>query len=408
MQISQRKVNYSWQISNAQINKYGYKYDISHFLLLLNYFTFALLYTKRHVMQSIAIDVRMINSSGIGTYLQNLIPLVISNYPKIIFYLLGNKEKLEKYQKLKNVNVVNFKSPIYSIIEQFEFFKKTPEKASLFWSPHYNIPLFFKGKLMVTVHDVFHLAMPQFVSGLDKKLYAKFMLNAVSKKADTIIFNSNFTSNEWSRLMKKNRGKTCITYLGISKPFLSVYKKNNPHNNPFLLYVGNVKPHKNLACLIKAFTLIMDSIPHDLVIVGKKDGFITNDKNIIQETRLLGDRIFFTGQIDDNLLKQYYAHASIMVHPSLYEGFGFTPLEAMATSCPVIVSKVASLPEICSDAALYFNPYNFKELADLIINLLNDKKLQEVMRAKGLEQAKKFTWEQTLKETCQVIDRLLQ
>src|SRR5262249_5572286 len=126
-------------------------------------------------MASISIDIRMINSSGIGTYLQNLIPLVIDELHEHNFYLLGNNLKLSNYEWTlkKNVKVVNFDSPIYSISEQILLKKKIPENTSLFWSPHYNIPLFYRGKLLVTIHDVLHLALPRIFDGFREKIYSK-------------------------------------------------------------------------------------------------------------------------------------------------------------------------------------------------------------------------------------------
>jgi glycosyltransferase involved in cell wall biosynthesis len=162
-----------------------------------------------------------------------------------------------------------------------------------------------------------------------------------------------------------------------------------------------------LKTLIETFGLIKDDVPHDLVIVGRREGFITGDETVVAEAATLGDRVRFTGYVGDDLLRQYFAHADALVLPSLYEGFGLPPLEAMACRCPVIVSNAASLPEVCGDAALYCDPHDPTDIADKIRQLTNDMNLQDALRQRGLERAKQFTWEKCAQETLAVIREVL-
>lgn len=135
--------------------------------------------------------------------------------------------------------------------------------------------------------------------------------------------------------------------------------------------------------------------------------FITGDTIIDKKATSLKQRVHFTGYVDNKLLHQYYVYAETLVFPSLYEGFGLPPIEAMACSCPVIVSNSASLPEVCGDAAVYCDPYSVEDLAHKIEMLLAEKGLQEVMRLKGIERAKRFSWDKAAKKTCEVIEDLL-
>ena len=144
-----------------------------------------------------------------------------------------------------------------------------------------------------------------------------------------------------------------------------------------------------------------------MIIVGKKEGFITADKSVDVFAKRLGNRVCFTGPVADNVLKQYYVNASLLILPSLYEGFGLPPLEAMACGCPTIVSHVASLPEVCGDATLYCDPYNINDIAAKILLLLSEPELQDKLREKGLEQARKFTWDKSAQETLSVIEKVL-
>jgi glycosyltransferase involved in cell wall biosynthesis len=249
--------------------------------------------------------------------------------------------------------------------------------------------------------------MPELVGGVHKRLYAKFMYGAVARKASQIMCDSNFTWAEFIRLCGVPRGGIHPVYLGVDIDWHNVVKNDNPSDTPYILYSGNVKPHKNLSRLIEAFSLLTEKIPHKLVIVGKKEGFITSDDSVSEVASKLGNRVLFTGFISDDLLKQYYGHASMLVLPSLYEGFGLPPLEAMACGCPTIVSDVASLPEVCGEGSLYFNPYDVNDIADKLFLLLSSPELQEKLRINGYKQVGKFTWLKCVKETLSVIEKAL-
>jgi glycosyltransferase involved in cell wall biosynthesis len=349
------------------------------------------------------IDFRMYNASGIGTYITNIVPFLIDKFDVI---LLGKVNEINFFYK--KAKVIECNSSIYSIQEQFELFNKIP-KCDIFWSPHYNIPIFpIKAKkIIVTVHDVFHLAMLEYVEGIHKRLYAKALFTAIKYKANKIICVSKFSAKELVRLTGVNPDKITVIHNGVNKEWFEIKKEKRPHNKPYLLYVGNVKPHKNLVRLLEAFELLANKIPHDLIIVGKKEGFITGDTIIEKKAISLKQRVHFTGYVDNKLLHQYFVHAETLVFPSLYEGFGLPPLEAMACGCPVIVSNAASLPEVCGDAAIYCDPYSVEDIANKIEQLLADKNLQQEMRLKGIERAKQFSWEKAAKKTCEVIEELI-
>lgn len=316
-------------------------------------------------MKNITVDARMINSSGIGTVIKNILKRIIVLKPEWNFYILGSLVELKKYDFLtsnNNVKLILCEAPIYSVKEQFELIRKIPKDTDIMWSPHYNIPIFYRGKLLVTVHDVFHLAMPQFVNGIHKRLYAKFMFQMVKKKADKIVCVSHFTANELKKYVGVDEKKISVIYNGVDEEWFNVPFGKPVHNKPYLLFVGNVKPHKNLVNLVKAFKLIKDEIPHDLIIVGKKEGFITGDNHIYDLVKDIQDRVIFTGYVNDDLLKQYYKQADLFVFPSLYEGFGLPPLEALAVGTNVICSDIPVLREICGEWINYFNPNGEKSI----------------------------------------------
>ena len=358
----------------------------------------------------ITIDLRWLNASGIGTYLKNVSPGIIMTFRDRRFTLIGDKAEIRRLglPDDQRISVVAAKSKMYSLSEQAEIPNLIPKDTRLYFAPHYNIPLLYRGRMLVVVHDLFHLAMPDLVNGFHKSLYARFMFSAVRRKADAIITNSCFTKNELIRFTGLGRQQIYPIHLGVNRSWFDVSATATPSGRkPYLLCIGNVKPHKNLGALIKAFALISADIPHNLILAGRKDGFITGDTNALMAAEELQGRVQFTGYLDEVMLKQYVAQADILVFPSLYEGFGFPPLEAMAAGCPVIVSNAASMPEICSDAAMYCDPYKPRDIACKILEVIRNKKMREDLICAGRAHVRHFTWEKCVKETCDVIDKLL-
>lgn len=336
-------------------------------------------------------------------------PRIIKALPETRFALLGNATELVSLTSLNqpNVTIINYQEDIYSIQEQLTLVQKIPRESSLLWSPHYNIPIFYGGKLLVTVHDAFHLAMPQYVGGLHKRVYANVLFTAVRKKASAILTDSEFSKGELVRLTGQGKQRIHAIHIGVDSSWFNVKRGDQPFPEPFLLYVGNIKPHKNLSGLLAAFAMIRHQLPHHLVIVGKREGFLTGDSEVAAKAQELNNRVHFTGHVEDKMLRQYFAYAEALILPSFYEGFGLPPLEAMACGCPVVVSNVASLPEVCSDAALYCDPYDPKDIACKVQRLMTEPVLQEELRQKGFERAKLFTWDRCAHETLAVIQQVL-
>lgn len=364
---------------------------------------------KSNSSKYITIDCRMINSSGIGTYIKNLVPLVISELNNVRFFLLGNNTELSSAGLLDNLNVdcIEFNAQIYSIKEQLLFPKLIPKETTLFWSPHYNIPVLFNGGLLVSIMDLGHLALRQINNDLLKRLYAKFMFKRIKKKADATIYISEFSRNEFNKYIGEPQSSQYVTLLGIHDEWYNIPLNESVSSTPFILCVGNVKPHKNLSALVDAFAKICDKIPHTLIIVGKKEGFITGDDTLVEKTKDLRDRIIFTGKVNDYDLKQYMKQADVFVFPSLYEGFGFPPLEAMAAGTPVVSSNAASIPEICGNAVLYFKPHDIDQLANKILKMINNDSLKKEYIIRGKNKAKQYNWNKTSKLTINILQELL-
>jgi len=357
----------------------------------------------------ITVDARMIGASGIGTYISELLPQLIAARPELRFALLGPASLLrdQSWTQAPNVRVIELDAPIYSAREQIALVRRAPSDTSLFWSPHYNIPLAWRGRLVVTVHDVVHLALPQFFGGFHRQAYARFMFRRISRSADAIMTVSEFTRTEFERLLGVPRARPEVVHNGVDREWFDLAPSPRPYPRPYLLYVGNVKPHKNLGRLLEAFGQLASRTPCDLLLLGKSEGFLTGDSGVQAAAGRLAPRVQLLGTVSQNLLRQYVAHAEALVLPSLYEGFGLPPLEAMACGRPTIVSRAASLPEVCGDAAVYFDPLDATSIAEAILRVLEDPELQETLRSRGLERARRFTWERSAQATLAILERVL-
>jgi glycosyltransferase involved in cell wall biosynthesis len=362
----------------------------------------------------IVIDTRMINSSGIGRYLQNILPEIVKYFPNTI--LLGDAELLKKKSNYSNLNIIPFNKSIYSVSEQLEYTKIVPA-CDIFFSPHYNVPLLpIKAKYRITtIHDVFHLAYFQDLS-ISQKIYAKLLINQALKKSDCIITVSEFSKKEILKYTNtKYERKISVIHNGvILNKKLSENHNYFYDNKAYFLFVGNVKPHKNLRRAIEAFRLLLLDCeqyqyekPH-FIIVGKREGFITSDNNIsnlIASDPLLLNNVTFTGWISDEELNRLYANTLALVFPSYYEGFGFPPLEAMSIGAPVIVANRASLPEVCGNAVLYFDPYDVMDIYSKMKYIFSNENIRKDLIERGMHNVRKFTKEFSINSHIQLFEK---
>jgi glycosyltransferase involved in cell wall biosynthesis len=320
---------------------------------------------KRHV----SIDARLWGAAGLGTYLKSIISRlsVDKRFEVSILCFEEKASELSCYSR----RLIFLRSPLYSIQEQIELAKKIPS-CDLFWSPHFNVPLLpiRAKKRVTTVCDVYHLAHLSSLSLL-QKIYAKIVYNGAFWISDCITTISEFSRNE---ILSYSTYKPRQLFVSIP-PFDFFPLPAQKEERSILLFVGNLKPHKNLKRLVQAYAKIKPSLP--LFIVGKKEGLITADSSLFQlvsRDTYLSQNIHFTGAVTAEQLKSLYLSAKIFIFPSIYEGFGFPPLEAMASGCPVIASKIASIPEVCEEAVEYIDPYSISSIVAGLKRLLYDEK----------------------------------
>jgi glycosyltransferase involved in cell wall biosynthesis len=351
----------------------------------------------------------MYRHSGIGRYLKNVFPLLLPLIHADRVRVLAPTAAVAGSAWLTDPRVELQDTPatIYSLKEQLFALRGFYRDTDLLWVPHFNAPLWHSGKMVVTIHDIAPLAMPEILSNGVKRAYAKLLIERAVAQASALLCVSQFTQSELTSRLAVPAEKITVTPLGLDSDWQLPAK---PHVEadalPYLLYVGNVKPNKNLSLLLDAFATVRDRLPHRLVLAGKMRGFGTDDDAVIQQAEALGDRVRFAGEVSDIELRALYAGASALVLPSLYEGFGLPVLEAMQLGCPVLASTAASLPEVGGDAALYFDPHSVEELSARLLQTL-DAPAMQALRERGLAQVQTFSFDRCAQQSAAVMNRLL-
>jgi len=233
------------------------------------------------------------------------------------------------------------------------------------------------------------------------------LFSAVARKATRVLCVSNFTASEVQKYLEVDPSRLAVTYPDVVTDWgRGVLSPSGSGKAPYLLAVGNVKKHKNLQSLIRAFNIIRERIPHNLVIVGKRGGFRNSDMDL-STTFPADNRIRFTGEVSDHELAGYYREAVALIFPSIYEGFGFPLVEAMANGCPVACSDISSLPEVAAGSAMLFDPFDPQQIAEAILRIATDSELRAELIGRGLNRARIFSTHACAEKTAAVINGLL-
>ena len=360
----------------------------------------------------IGLDYRMAAHTGIGTYLRGLVNGFTANQSPE-----GSRLALYKPNSLAgdtSFSQMFFDAPIYSIREQWNY-RELLKTCRLWHAPHYNVP-YFKGttKLVTTIHDIIHLKFKHTLN-LFQRSYAELMLKRAVSLSDHIMTVSEHTKKDLIENFRANPKKITVAYNGVSPDFhpipstqlefsAALLRKKYALPESFLLYVGMIKPHKNVLRLLKAFLDLKskNQIRTGLVIIGKGSTDSTEMKLIRSQIK-----VTHIEQIEKGELPIFYNMAQALVHPSLYEGFGLTVVEAMACGTPVVTTTRASLPEVGGDAAIYINGEDDHEMAQVLLDLDKDKNVKSKYATQCMNQAHKFSWAQSALQTAQIYDTVL-
>jgi len=364
----------------------------------------------------VCLDARKLRDSGIGNYIRALLDGFEQIEAKSEWNLIVRRRDfqntLEMWPKSK-VSACN--APEYSIRELWQVASVANRLgADLFHAPHYVAPAGLRIPLVVTIHDLIHLKFPEYFAGI-KRAYARWMLNRACRNARAILTISEQTKADLISMIGAEERKIFITYSGInqryfdpvSEPGLESFRQRQRLPRGYLLYVGNLKPHKNVTGLIRNWANLPNSLRPLLVIVGAKIDQYAELRRLAME---LGraEEINFVGSLPDEEMPALYQNARALVLPSWYEGFGAPPLEAMASGIPVAVSNRGSLPEIAANAALIFDPADDQQFVGSLERILTDEALRQTLIEKGKQRASQFTWARCAEKTYQVYKQALE
>ncbi|KKT42826.1 MAG: mannosyltransferase B-like protein [Microgenomates group bacterium GW2011_GWC1_44_37] len=375
----------------------------------------------------IGIDARLfgLEHAGLGRYVLKLVENVLKSDKKNEYVLFLKSKYKNEFSGKKRVKVVECNIPIYGLSEQIALpFIFSKEKLDLLHVPHFNAPLFYPGKFILTVHDLIkHDSKGPETTTRSPWLYTikrlgyLFLTKTIAYRAAAILAPSEFVKEDLVRRLGVSREKVTVTYeassSGIKDIVLSKEEKNEVLSRygltqPFIVYTGSLYPHKNVDLLIDAVVLHnkRKELDLQLALICARSVFWQRTYEKIK-SRGLGDIIKMLGFVDDEGLSKIYSLALALVHPSKIEGFGLTGLEAMGVGLPVISSSSSCLPEIYGQAALFFDPESVDDLVKKMEILIKDPSLREQLSEAGYLQARKYSWEKMGRETVSVYKKLL-
>lgn len=357
----------------------------------------------------IAIDARMINPGsmhGIARYVFELLQCLKTTAPAgyEFFILVNPASPLEGLAWPSHMRLVTVLGSWISLKQQWELPRVLKDLAvDLFHAPSFMAPLASPCRMVMTIHDLNHMVLPQFYTPFHQFYYQVFVRSCI-RKSEYILTVSNFSKNEIVRNLSIAPEKVFVTYNGVSDNYRPVVDPEqlayirDIYELPerFILCVSNNKPHKNLHQLVRAYCYSNVEIP--LVLACPVD------RNLIRIAESFGKkhRIYFSKFIDEEHLPGVYSMTHLFVYPSTYEGFGLPPLEALACGTPVVVARSSSLPEAVGDSAIFTNPFDYQDIARALELGCSDEPLRQRLKAIGVRHAKRFSWQSMTDQTLEI------
>jgi glycosyltransferase involved in cell wall biosynthesis len=361
----------------------------------------------------IGIDARKLHDFGIGTYIRNLLRQLARLDQSTEYVLLCRREDAPVIAGVgPNFRAVVERAGNYSVAEQLRVpFALRREGVTLFHAPHYVLPPLVHCRSVVTIHDCIHLMFPQYLPNRMALSYARTSMAMAARRATRVLTVSESSKTDIMRFFGTDPSKIDVIYNAFDDRFgiepneeavVGVRERYQLHDE-FVLYAGNVKPHKNLERLIDAFHRVRSrGLDHlKLVMIGDEISKYASLRRAVHRYQL-HKYVRFLGYLPEETLAVMYRLAGVFVFPSLYEGFGLPPLEAMASGTPVVTSNVSSLPEVAGDAAVLVDPYDPDAIADAIYRVLTNVDLRRELRRRGLARARQFSWETSVRRVREI------
>lgn len=361
--------------------------------------------------------VNLFNGTGIGTYTENLLKELLNIDNKNEYSLFWAGQNYESYKK-DNTKII-LTSKRHSAFYENHYFPKYTKNNNIdiHHIPQNGMGLYdgYFSKSIVTIHDLIPYILPETTGRGYLERFIKNMPHILDK-AKGILTVSEYSKRDILKFFNHlPEDKIFVTPLAANSNFKpldknyckSIIKNKYNFSSPYILYIGGFSSRKNAKDLITAFNNIFRDLnePHTLLLGGsiKDEGL-----KLVEYTKTLSfkNNIVFTGFIEDDLLPTLYNGAELFAYPSLYEGFGLPPLEAMSCMTPVITTNVTSIPEVTKDSCILIDPNNINDLENMLLTLLNNKTLREELAKKGYERSKNFSWRKTAEKTLEVYNKV--
>lgn len=368
---------------------------------------------------SIGIDARKLTDFGIGTYIRHLVEALAEIDSENQYVLFAGRQHRELLEDLPdNFRIVVENAPLYSVRELVAMsWRLYRQHLDLYHATHYVLPAVIPCKAVVTIHDIIHLLYPEYLPNALAFIYAQRMIRRSLQRGDRIIAVSRNTRSDLMDYFQIGGEKIEVIYNGVSERFsrpvpgdeLASRLERLGVTHPYLLFVGNPKPHKNLDNLVKAFARAIEEHPFEgsLVCVGERGE--RDFKLRLQAEELgIGDRLELVGHVEEDTLTALYQGATLFLYPTLYEGFGLPVIEAMASGVPVITSSSSALREVAEGHAELVDPLDIEAIARAIGRCMADPAHRETLAAAGRQRARDFHWRQTAEQTLEVYRRVLE
>jgi len=361
----------------------------------------------------VAIDARKLHDFGIGTYIRNLLRHLARIDRENEYVLLCQESDMGVAATLgENFRAVLEPADNYSIAEQIHVpWVLMREKPDVYHAPHYVLPVAVRSRSVVTIHDCIHLMFPQYLPNRAAYAYARGAMWSAAMRSDRILTVSEASKRDILHFFNVPPDKISVVYNAIDERIweepppedIARVRERFQLDQRFVLYAGTIKPHKNLVRLIEAFAQLRKGEFEELklLIIGDEISKLPALRRAVHSYKL-HKHVRFLGFLPDETLAALYRLASLFVFPSLYEGFGLPPLEAMASGTPVVTSNVSSLPEVAGDAAVLVDPYDVSSIVEGMRRVLSDSALANELRRKGLIRARDFSWERSVARTHEI------
>jgi glycosyltransferase involved in cell wall biosynthesis len=364
----------------------------------------------------IALDLRRISNPGIGRYMRCLVEALLAQQSGHEFLLILPPESRDAIASPRpGVERICCSAKYYSLREQVALPRLLRNHgADLLHSPHFVMPLLRACPAVVTMHDVIYIACKDDLPSRLGRAYYRGMMATAARRSVRVVTVSEFSKSDIVRHLDIDPQKIEVIHSGISPVFqpitdmtrLEQVRRKYSIPGEFILYAGIYKPRKNHAGLLRAFRKLCDSgVKAQLVIAGPLGGGEAELKNLARELDI-EETVRFTGRVEDDELAALYSAARVYACPSLYEGFGFTVLEAMACGTPVVCSAETSLPEVAGDAALYADSRSPDDFAGALLRAFSDAELRAGLVQKGYRNCCRFTWDRAAAQTLAVYEQV--